>query len=70
MKRDIVVVNTADDSEVYRFTENPNGIPAADDVVWVPENGDVAYYINGREFDYEANEIRLLCTRSPEISKV
>jgi len=65
MTYEILVVNTESEALVHQFNASQEVIPAEGDHVWVPDNGDVAYQVNSRQFDYAANEVRLLCKPNP-----
>lgn len=38
--------------------------PAQGDIVWVPDNGDVAYYVEGRRFNYKDGVVILGCVKN------
>lgn len=63
------VVDTVADTIVYEFNAQAQNIAHPKDVVWVPENGETGYYVKGREFDYEAGEVRLICQKNDQVEK-
>lgn len=68
----VKIYNNITDEVVYSFQAAAQNIPIADDTVWVPQDNapDVAYYVKGRQFDYEEGEVRLACEKNAELEKV
>lgn len=58
----------AADGVVSEFEATKN-LPKPGDLVWVPDNGDVAYFILGRRFDYKDGVVTLNCQRNDELKK-
>lgn len=69
MTYEILVINTKSENVVHEFNASQEIVPAHGDHVWVPDNGDIAYQVNSRQFDYAANKVRLLCKPNPKTEK-
>jgi hypothetical protein len=60
------VVDKSTGTVVSEFEINSEP-PAVDDIVWVPDNGDVPYHVEGRRFDYDTGTVILGCVENSEI---
>lgn len=67
---DIVIVNTETETIVARWKKKGQEVPQQGDAIWVPNNGDMAFQVNKRQFDYERDEVRILCKPNPDASKI
>lgn len=61
----VIVVDSVQDAVVHTFNQPQELIPNEGDTVWVPDNGDVAYLVTRRQFDYENEECRVICKPNP-----
>lgn len=67
---DIAVIDVDTREEVARFEVGPQRpIPLVGSNVWVPENGEVAYNVQGLHFDYDQDEVRVIAEREPLIER-
>ena len=69
MPYDILVIDTTTDEVVHTFPAKREHIPNKGNQVWVPDNGEVAYLVDNVQFDYDVNEIRLMCKPNKKQSK-
>lgn len=69
MPYDILVIDTTKESIIHTFQAKSEHVPNKGDHVWVPENGDVAYFVSNVQYDYDINEIRLMCKPNPDKPK-
>ena len=60
----VVVVNIDTGDEVYQYTPEANpAIPATNDRVRVPANGNDYWIVKERYFDYDANQVIVQCNK-------
>lgn len=62
------VANSEAGTVVSEF-ELTNTVPRAGDSIWVPDNGEVAYFILGRRFDYKRGVVTLNCRPNPGLER-
>lgn len=57
-----MIIDVDKDVEVDRFPLGADDrVPRVKSNVWVDGNGEVAYSVNGLDFDYRNDEVRALC---------